>query len=100
MRTAAVVSDLGNVLQPGIIGSVKDLGAPNGNGRWVYMVGNGYDSVSHQATLFVFDAFNGSLIKAIQTGVGAAAPASARNGLGGITPVYDGSPQHHRGVRR
>ena len=42
------------------------------------MVGNGYDSVSHQATLFVFDAFNGSLIKAIQTGVGAAAPASAR----------------------
>ena len=88
---ATVISDLGNVLQPGIIGSVKDVGAPNGNGRWVYMVGNGYDSVSHQATLFVFDAFNGSLIKSIQTGVGSAAPASARNGLGGITPVYDGA---------
>ena len=88
---ATVVSDLGNVLQPGLIGSVKDVGAPNGNGRWVYMVGNGYDSVSHQATLFVFDAFNGSLIKSIQTGVGSAAPASARNGLGGITPVYDGA---------
>ncbi len=47
MRTPTVVSDLGNVLQPGIIGSVKDMSAPNGNGRWVYMVGNGYDSVSH-----------------------------------------------------
>ena len=86
-----VVSDLGNVLQPGIIGSVKDVAAPNGNGRWVYMVGNGYDSVSQQATLFVFDAFSGSLIKAMQTGVGSAAPASAQNGLGGITPVFDGT---------
>jgi len=88
---ATVVSDLGNVLQPGIIGSVKELSAstPNGAGRWVYMVGNGYESVSQQATLFVFDAVTGALIKAIQTGVGSAAPASARNGLGGITPVYD-----------
>ncbi len=86
-----VVSDLGNVLQPGIMGSVKDSSAPNGQGRWVYMVGNGYDSVSKQATLFVFDAFNGSLIKAIQTGVGSAAPVSAQNGLGGITPVFDGN---------
>jgi type IV pilus assembly protein PilY1 len=86
-----VVSDLGNVLQPGIVGSVKDSSAPNGQGRWVYMVGNGYDSVSKQATLFVFDAFNGSLIKSIQTGVGSPAPASAQNGLGGITPVFDGA---------
>lgn len=86
-----VVSDLGNVLQPGIVGSVKDSSAPNGQGRWVYMVGNGYDSVSKQATLFVFDAFTGSLIKAIQTGVGSAAPITAQNGLGGITPVFDGA---------
>lgn len=85
---ATVVSDLGNVLQPGVIGSVKDFGAPNGNGRWVYMVGNGYDSVSQQATLFVFDAVSGSLIKSIQTGVGS---VGTPNGLGGITPVYDGS---------
>ena len=84
-----VVSDLGNVLQPGIVGSVKDVSAANGKGRWVYMVGNGYDSVSKQATLFVFDVFNGSLIKALQTGVGAAAPATMQNGLGGITPVFD-----------
>lgn len=88
---ADVISDLGNVLQPGIVGSVKDLSAPNGAGRWVYMVGNGYDSVSKQATLFVFDAFNGSLIKAIKTGVGAAAPVAAQNGLGGVTPVFDGN---------
>ena len=84
----AVVSDLGNILQPGIIGSVKDQSAPNGAGRWVYIVGNGYESVSKQATLFVFDAENGSLIKAIQTGVGSAATP---NGLGGITPVFDGN---------
>ena len=92
-----VVSDLGNVLQPGIIGSVKDNSCANGPGRWVYMVGNGYDSVSKKATLFVFDAFNGSLIKAIQTAVGS---AGTPNGLGGITPVFDGSPQHHCGLRR
>ncbi|MEP6608631.1 MAG: PilC/PilY family type IV pilus protein, partial [Burkholderiaceae bacterium] len=88
---ADVVSDLGNVLQPGIIGSVKDLSAGNGAGRWVYMVGNGYDSVSKQATLFVFNAFTGALIKAIKTNVGSALPVTAQNGLGGITPVFDGS---------
>ncbi|MDQ3189047.1 MAG: PilC/PilY family type IV pilus protein [Pseudomonadota bacterium] len=86
--SAAVVSDLGNVLQPGFVASVKDNSAPNGAGRFVYMVGNGYDSVSQQATLFVFDVFTGSLIKAIQTGVGSGANP---NGLGGITPVFDAS---------
>ncbi len=86
-----VVSDLGNVLQPGIVGSVKELGAANGAGRWVYMVGNGYDSVSKQATLFVFDAFNGNLLKTIKTNVGSTLPITAQNGLGGITPVFDGS---------
>ncbi len=83
-----VVSDLGNILQPGIIGSVKDNTAANGQGRWVYIVGNGYESVSKEATLFVFDVFNGSLIKAIKTNVGGAATP---NGLGGITPVFDGA---------
>ena len=82
-----VVSDLGHVLQPGIIGSIKDNSVATG-GRWVYIVGNGYDSVSKKATLFVFNAFNGSLIKAIQTGVGG---VGTPNGLGGITPVFDGA---------
>ena len=89
--SAAVQNDLGNVLQPGIVGSIRDNSAANGVGRWVYIVGNGYESVSHQATLFVFDAFDGSLVKAIPTGVGSPTPASAHNGLGGITPVYDGN---------
>lgn len=83
-----VQSDLGNVLQPGVIGSVKlnppDINAP---GRWVYMVGNGYDSASGRATLFVFDAFDGSLIKSLRTPV----VTAGANGLGGITPVYDGN---------
>lgn len=85
---ADVASDLGNVLQPGIIGSVKDNVLPNNRGRWVYMVGNGYESVSKQATLFVFDALTGTLLKALKTNVGSAATP---NGLGGITPVFDGS---------
>ena len=89
--TTVVQNDLGNALQPGIVGSVRDNSAANGVGRWVYIVGNGYESVSHQATLFVFDAFDGSLMKAIPPGVGSATPASMHNGLGGITPVYDGN---------
>lgn len=83
-----VVSDLGNVLQPGVVGSLKDNSAPNGAGRWVYITGNGYESVSKRATLFVFDASTGALIKSLQTGVGSAATP---NGIGGITPVFDGN---------
>ncbi len=88
-----VQSDLGNVLQPGVIGSIKDLALPS-TGRWVYIVGNGYESVSQEATLFVFDAFNGSMLKALRTGVGPVSNPygpTGPNGLGGITPVYDGN---------
>jgi type IV pilus assembly protein PilY1 len=83
-----VVDHLGNVLQPGVIGSVKDTGAANGAGRWVYITGNGYESVRNEATLLVFDLFTGALIKAIKTGDG---NAGNPNGIGAITPVYDGA---------
>jgi type IV pilus assembly protein PilY1 len=83
-----VEDNLGNVLQAGVIGSVKDTSAPNGFGRWVYITGNGYNSVNQNAVLLVFDLMDGSLVKAIDTGVGS--PANP-NGLGAVTPVYDGA---------
>ena len=97
---ATVVSDLGNVLQPGIIGSVKDLGAPNGNGRWVYIVGNGYDSVSHKATLFVFDA-----VQRLSAQVDPDGRRCCRTGQRAQRSWWHHAgirrrPQHHRGVRR
>jgi type IV pilus assembly protein PilY1 len=90
--SAEVQQHLGNVLGMGVIGSVK-LDADSNpatlpNGKWAFIVGNGYGSANHQATLLVFDAMDGSLIRSIQTGVGA---AGSRNGLGAVAPVYDGS---------
>jgi type IV pilus assembly protein PilY1 len=85
---ADVQNHLGNILSPGYIGSVRDSAAPNGQGRFVYIVGNGYESVRKEATLLIFDALTGALIKAIKTGVGNNANP---NGLGAITPIYDGS---------
>ena len=61
---------------------------PNGKGRWAYIVGNGYESVNNRATLMIFDAINGTLIKAITT---PAAFNASPNGLGAITPVFDGA---------
>jgi type IV pilus assembly protein PilY1 len=83
-----VQDHLGNVLHAGVVGSVKDTGAPNGAGRWVYVVGNGFESSRNEATLLVFDVFTGALIKAIKTGDGS---TGNPNGIGAITPVYDGN---------
>ena len=80
--------ELGSVLHAGYIGSVKDSSVPNGKGRWAYIVGNGYESINGRATLMIFDAINGTLIKAITT---PAAFNASPNGLGAITPVFDGA---------
>lgn len=48
------------------------------NGRWVAIFGNGYNSTSHRAQLFIVDLSTGALLKAIDTGVGSAAQS---NGL-------------------
>jgi type IV pilus assembly protein PilY1 len=75
-----------------VIGSVRfdadGTAATAPNGAWAYVVGNGYESRNDTAALLVFDARDGSLIRAIDTGVGG---AGSRNGLGAVTPVYDGS---------
>ena len=40
------------------------------NGRWVVLLGNGYESDAGQAVLFVLDALTGELIKKIPVGTG------------------------------
>ena len=84
-----VVSDLGNVLQPGIVGSVKDVSAANGKGRGCTWSATASTASASRRRFLCSMFFSGSLIKALQTGVGAAAPVTAQNGLGGITPVFD-----------
>lgn len=83
---------LGKTIGAGVIGSVRhDVDgnpATKPNGRWAFVVGNGYESVNRTAVLLVFDALDGSLIRAIDTGVGSGANP---NGLGAVTPIYDGS---------
>ncbi|MDX1694150.1 MAG: PilC/PilY family type IV pilus protein [Ketobacteraceae bacterium] len=52
------------------------------NGNWVVIVGNGYNSNSGKAVLYIFDLANGSLIRKIDTG------AAVDNGM--ATPaVFD-----------
>lgn len=53
---------------------------------WVVIVGNGYESTSGTARLFIINALTGALIKEINTGVGS--PTSP-NGLGGVRVVRD-----------
>jgi type IV pilus assembly protein PilY1 len=86
--TSADEPDLGHVLGAGVIGSIKDQSASNGKGRWVALIPNGYESDSHKAVLLVIDVLSGSVIKKIDTGIG---DASNKNGLGPVTPVYDGN---------
>lgn len=61
-----------------------------GEPRWVAIFGNGYNSASHQATLFVVDLQSGELLKRFDTGVG---NKNAPNGLAppAVTrwPSYD-----------
>ncbi len=52
------------------------------NGKWVAIIGNGYQSLNNQAVLFIIDIETGSLIRAINTQSGS---ASMPNGLS--TPV-------------
>jgi type IV pilus assembly protein PilY1 len=52
--------------------------------RWVALVGNGYNSNSAKAQLFVIDLASGRILKRINTGVGSGANP---NGLASPTPV-------------
>ena len=53
-------------------------------GQWAAVTGNGYNSTSEQASLFIIDLADGSIIRRIDTGVGG---PSAPNGLGEVLLV-------------
>lgn len=71
--------ELGHVVTTPETGVLRD-------GTWVTIFGNGYESASYKAQLFVVNALTGALIKKIDTGAGS---ASTRNGLGGVGVVRD-----------
>jgi type IV pilus assembly protein PilY1 len=54
------------------------------NGTWVAIFGNGYNSASHKAQLFIVDLATGALVRLIDTGIGSLADP---NGLSSPVPV-------------
>ncbi|WP_395822666.1 pilus assembly protein [Collimonas sp.] len=82
-NNAASDADMGNV-----------LGAPAvvllANNRWAAIFGNGYNSGSGHAVLYLVDIQSGALIKKIDTGVGSLA---APNGLSAPALLFNASRQ-------
>ena len=77
-------SELGYVLSDVQTGPTLD-------GSWVAIFGNGYESKSCQARLFVVNIQTGALIKEINTNAGDC--TNAKNGLGGVTLVRNSKQQ-------
>jgi type IV pilus assembly protein PilY1 len=82
---AADSDHLGHILNRGIVGRIKTAG---GGTKWVYMVGNGYESTSNMAALLVVDVDTGDMT-AIPLGKAWNGVDADRNGMGGITALYD-----------
>lgn len=61
------------------------------NGQWVAIFGNGYDSVSCQARLFIVNLETGAKIKEINTGNGSC--GAGKNGLGAVHVVRNATKQ-------
>ncbi len=61
-------------------------------GQWIAVFGNGYESKSCQARLFVVNLETGALLKEINTSSGACATGS-KNGLGGVRLVRNANQQ-------
>lgn len=85
--TATNIEHLGNILQPGVIGSGRD-------GNWYYFVGNGFESANDKARLLAINLADGSIHVVDTDNAGGPDPADANvdqrpNGLGGVTPVFD-----------
>lgn len=76
---------------------VEPEAGPTVSGDWVAIFGNGYESKSCRAQLFVVNVETGALIKKIDTGVGSGNCADKtntnRNGLGGVRVVRDSNKQ-------
>lgn len=75
--------DIGHVLSGGIITRTR-------TGKWVVILGNGYESKKHQATVLVLDLKTGKTLAKLATNKGGNAKKSDRNGMGPVTPVFDG----------
>lgn len=75
----AAYSELGFVLHTPEGGQMR-------NGGWVVITGNGYESASRKAQLYIINALTGVRIGVIDTGVGS---MSTPNGLGGVRVVRD-----------
>lgn len=86
-----VSSNLSNFAELGYVLTDIQAGITVG-GQWVAVFGNGYESKSCQARLFVVDLDTGALIKEINTGSGACATGS-KNGLGGVRLVRNANQQ-------
>lgn len=71
--------ELGYLLQSPEVGITLD-------GQWVAIFGNGYESLSGKAQLFIVNALTGALIKRIDTGV---PTLGGGNGLSGVKVVRD-----------
>ena len=73
--------ELGHVLMAPEIGVLRD-------GRWVAVFGNGYESQSRRAQLFVVDLRSGDVISLLDTRSGS---TTNPNGLGGVRLIRDGN---------
>lgn len=82
-NTTTDFGELGHVLHTPEHGVMRD-------GTWVVIVGNGYESASGKAQLFVINAITGALVKKIDTGVGS---VGTPNGLGGVRVVRNTNKQ-------
>ncbi|CAN5434821.1 PilC/PilY family type IV pilus protein [soil metagenome] len=80
------VSNTGSFAELGYVLSTAEAGMTR-DGSWVVITGNGYESASGNAQLFIINALTGALVKRIDTGVGGS------NGLGGVRVVRDTKQQ-------
>ena len=78
-------TNTGNFAELGYLMQTAEVGLMR-NGQWAVIVGNGYESASGRAQLFVIDALTGELIKRIDTGIPV---AGGGNGLSGVRVVRD-----------
>ncbi|MDO4681618.1 MAG: PilC/PilY family type IV pilus protein [Lautropia sp.] len=78
---AAAQPEIGHVLATPEIGVTRD-------GSWVAVLGNGYESQSGRAQLFVLNLKTGQVLARLDTGRG---NAQRPNGLGGVRLIRDGN---------
>lgn len=79
-NTSTSFSELGHVLSPVQNGTTV-------GGDWVSVFGNGYDSASGKASLFIVETATGRLLRRIDT------DATTGNGLGGVRLVLNANKQ-------